>query len=63
LRSEPLSINEEWLNELGFKNIFSDDVKRITFKNIKGNKYLYLSVKNTILNQNMNMGTSLMGRE
>jgi hypothetical protein len=30
--------------------VFSDDVKRISFKEIKGNKYLYLFVKKMILN-------------
>lgn len=31
--------------------IFSDDVKRVSLKNIEGNKYLYLFLKNAILKQ------------
>ena len=31
--------------------IFSDDVKRLSLKNTTGNKYLYLSLKNSILKQ------------
>jgi len=34
-----------------YKAIFSDDVKRLSFKEIKGNKYQYLFVKTIILKQ------------
>lgn len=34
-----------------YRAIFSDDVKRISLKNIQGNKYLYLFLKSIILNQ------------
>jgi hypothetical protein len=34
-----------------YKAIFSDDVKRLSLKNIEGNKYLYLFIKNLILKQ------------
>ncbi len=34
-----------------YKAIFSDDVKRLTFKTITGNKYLFLFVKTQILQQ------------
>lgn len=34
-----------------YKAIFSDDVKRLSFKDVKGNKYLYLFLKNSILKQ------------
>lgn len=34
-----------------YKAIFSDDVKRISFKNIQGNKHLYLFLKSSILKQ------------
>lgn len=34
-----------------YKALFSDDVKRLSFKDIKGNKYLYLFVKTAILKQ------------
>lgn len=36
-----------------YKAIFTDDVKRLTFKHIEGNKFLYLFVKTAILNQKM----------
>lgn len=34
-----------------YKAIFSDDVKRLSFKKMEGNKYLFLFVKNQILKQ------------
>lgn len=34
-----------------YKAIFSDDVKRLSLKEIKGNKHLYLFIKNSILMQ------------
>ncbi|PAF20319.1 hypothetical protein CHH49_16895 [Terribacillus saccharophilus] len=34
-----------------YKAIFSDDVKRLSFRNNKGNKYLYLFLKTMILQQ------------
>ena len=34
-----------------YKALFSDDVKRLTFKEIEGSKYLYLFVKSSILQQ------------
>lgn len=34
-----------------YKAIFSDDVKRLSLKNIKGNKYIYLFIKTQILKQ------------
>lgn len=34
-----------------YQAIFSDDVKRLSFKNIQGNKYLFLFVKTVILQQ------------
>jgi hypothetical protein len=34
-----------------YKAIFSDDVKRLSFKDIKGNQYLFLFVKNQIIKQ------------
>jgi len=34
-----------------YKAIFSDDVKRLSFKKTQGNEYLYLFVKNIILKQ------------
>lgn len=34
-----------------YKALFSDDVKRLTFKEIDGNKHLYLFVKSSILQQ------------
>ena len=34
-----------------YEAIFSDDVKRLHTKNISGNKYIYLFLKNTILKQ------------
>ncbi|OCW71873.1 restriction endonuclease subunit S [Elizabethkingia anophelis] len=34
-----------------YKAVFSDDVKRLSFRNVKGNKYLYLFVKTIILQQ------------
>ena len=34
-----------------YKAIFSDDVKRLSLKNIEGNEYLYLFIKNSILKQ------------
>ena len=34
-----------------YECIFSDDVKRLTLKNYKGNKYIYLFFKNIIMAQ------------
>lgn len=34
-----------------YQAIFSDDVKRLSFKNVQGNKYLFLFVKTVILQQ------------
>ena len=34
-----------------YEAIFSDDVKRLHLKNVQGNKYIYLFIKNAILNQ------------
>ncbi len=34
-----------------YKAIFSDDVKRLSLKDVEGNKYLYLFIKNLILKQ------------
>jgi len=34
-----------------YKALFSDDVKRLSLKNIEGNKYLYLFIKSSILKQ------------
>lgn len=34
-----------------YEAIFSDDVKRLSFKRIEGNKYLFLFIKNQILKQ------------
>lgn len=34
-----------------YKAIFSDDVKRLSLKDVEGNKYLYLFIKNSILKQ------------
>lgn len=34
-----------------YRAMFSDDVKRLSFKNVEGNKFLYLFLKNCILNQ------------
>jgi len=34
-----------------YKAIFSDDVKRLSLKDIEGNEYLYLFIKNVILKQ------------
>ena len=34
-----------------YKALFSDDVKRLSFKHVKGNRYLYLFIKNQILKQ------------
>ena len=34
-----------------YQAVFSDDVKRLHVKNISGNKYIYLFLKNSILSQ------------
>ena len=34
-----------------YKAIFSDDVKRLSFKDVEGNEYIYLFLKNVILKQ------------
>ena len=34
-----------------YKAVFSDDVKRLSFKEVEGNKYLFLFVKTQILKQ------------